>query len=83
MLIRKNFLSILQLEDGSDKEDDEFVPHVTFAPKDMNPISFDAKDDLHGIGYSPLNIKQKSKSSSVEEERLTFGGHSQGISGKV
>ena len=55
---------------------------MTFAPKDMNPVDFDVKDDLHGIGYAPLSIN-KSKSSKVEEERLTFGGHSKGSSGKV
>ena len=59
------------------------MTNVTFAPKDMNPVNFNAKDDLHGIGYQPMSVQPKPKSSSVEEERLTFGGHRKGISGQV
>ena len=59
------------------------MTNVTFAPKDMNPVNFNAKDDLHGIGYQPMSVQPKPKSSSAEEERLTFGGHRKGISGQV
>lgn len=59
------------------------MSHITFAPKDMNPVSFDIKDDLHGIGYQALQSDLNVKSSKREEERLTFGGHSKGISGQV
>ena len=53
-----------------------------FAPKDRNPINFVSKDDLHGIGYQPLVVAGHDRSSKKEEDRLTFGGHSKGISGK-
>ncbi|XP_050397514.1 G patch domain-containing protein 1 [Patella vulgata] len=39
-------------DEGSDEE---YLKNVTFAPKDSNPISFDAKDNVHGIGYRGLN----------------------------
>ena len=29
--------------------------NVTFAPKDINPIRFRVKDDMHGLGYSGLS----------------------------
>ncbi len=28
---------------------------LTFAPKDVNPIDFQGKDDVHGLGYSGIN----------------------------
>ncbi|XP_045073863.1 G patch domain-containing protein 1 isoform X3 [Coregonus clupeaformis] len=42
--------------ESRDEEDDEFVPeNVTFAPKDVTPIDFTPKVDLHGLGYRGLN----------------------------
>ena len=39
-----------------DEEDGEFLPeNVTFAPKDVTPIDFTPKVDLHGLGYRGLN----------------------------
>uniref|UniRef100_A0A674CS94 G patch domain containing 1 n=1 Tax=Salmo trutta TaxID=8032 RepID=A0A674CS94_SALTR len=41
---------------SQDEEDGEFVPvNVTFAPKDVTPIDFAPKVDLHGLGYRGLN----------------------------
>lgn len=74
-------MSFSQHSDGED-DDDEYFSHITFAPKDKNPINFHTKDDLHGIGYQPL-VVSRDTSSKREEERLAFGGHSRGISGKV
>uniref|UniRef100_A0A3P8YS83 G-patch domain-containing protein n=1 Tax=Esox lucius TaxID=8010 RepID=A0A3P8YS83_ESOLU len=43
-------------EESQDEEEDEFVPeNVTFAPKDVTPIDFTPKVDLHGLGYRGLN----------------------------
>ncbi|KAJ8248986.1 hypothetical protein GJAV_G00229930 [Gymnothorax javanicus] len=43
----------------SEEEEDEYVPEdVTFAPKDITPIDFTPKDDLHGLGYRGLNPQQ-------------------------
>lgn len=46
-------------DSGSESEaSDEYVPgSVTFAPKDICPISFVPKDNAHGLGYSGINIK--------------------------
>ncbi|XP_014037757.1 G patch domain-containing protein 1-like, partial [Salmo salar] len=42
--------------ESQDEEDGEFVPvNVTFAPKDVTPIDFAPKVDLHGLGYRGLN----------------------------
>uniref|UniRef100_A0AAZ3PL23 G-patch domain-containing protein n=1 Tax=Oncorhynchus tshawytscha TaxID=74940 RepID=A0AAZ3PL23_ONCTS len=44
------------LSGSQDEEDGEFVPeNVTFAPKDVTPIDFTPKVDLHGLGYRGLN----------------------------
>ncbi|CAB1338772.1 unnamed protein product [Coregonus sp. 'balchen'] len=43
-------------ESRDEEDDDEFVPeNVTFAPKDVTPIDFTPKVDLHGLGYRGLN----------------------------
>ncbi|XP_064168395.1 G patch domain-containing protein 1 [Anguilla rostrata] len=43
----------------SEEEEDDYVPeNVTFAPKDVMPIDFTPKDDLHGLGYRGLNPQQ-------------------------
>ncbi|XP_036391019.1 G patch domain-containing protein 1 [Megalops cyprinoides] len=43
----------------SEEEEDEYIPeNVTFAPKDVTPIDFTPKDDLHGLGYRGLNPQQ-------------------------
>ncbi|XP_018618651.1 G patch domain-containing protein 1 isoform X2 [Scleropages formosus] len=41
------------------EEEDDYVPeNVTFAPKDVTPIDFTPKDDLHGLGYRGLDPQQ-------------------------
>ncbi|KAG8562764.1 hypothetical protein GDO81_015802 [Engystomops pustulosus] len=43
----------------SEDEDDDYVPeNVTFAPKDVTPIDFTVKDNVHGLGYRGLNPHQ-------------------------
>ncbi|XP_062845814.1 G patch domain-containing protein 1 [Trichomycterus rosablanca] len=52
---------------GSEESEDdaEFAPeNVTFAPKDVIPVDFTPKDDLHGLGYRGLDPLQ------------ALGGHS-------
>ncbi|XP_070985322.1 G patch domain-containing protein 1-like isoform X2 [Oncorhynchus clarkii lewisi] len=42
--------------ESQDEEDEEFLPeNLTFAPKDVTPIDFTPKVDLHGLGYRGLN----------------------------
>ncbi|KAK3510302.1 hypothetical protein QTP70_034013 [Hemibagrus guttatus] len=45
---------------SEDSEDnDEFAPdNVTFAPKDVTPVDFTPKDDVHGLGYRGLDPLQ-------------------------
>ncbi|MFT7806991.1 G patch domain-containing protein 1 isoform X1 [Arapaima gigas] len=42
----------------SEEEDDYIPENVTFAPKDVTPINFTPKDDLHGLGYQGLDPQQ-------------------------
>ncbi|XP_075694562.1 G patch domain-containing protein 1 [Rhinoderma darwinii] len=43
----------------SENEEDDYVPeNITFAPKDVTPIDFTVKDDVHGLGYRGLNPGQ-------------------------
>ncbi|KAM5138837.1 G patch domain-containing protein 1 [Mantella aurantiaca] len=45
--------------EGSEEEEDEYLPeNVTFAPKDVTPIDFTIKDDVHGLGYRGLDPRQ-------------------------
>ncbi|XP_073416956.1 G patch domain-containing protein 1 isoform X2 [Dendrobates tinctorius] len=40
----------------SEGEEDDYVPeNITFAPKDVTPIDFTVKDNVHGLGYRGLN----------------------------
>ncbi|XP_075432478.1 G patch domain-containing protein 1 isoform X1 [Ascaphus truei] len=42
--------------EGSEDEEDEYLPeNVTFAPKDVIPIDFTIKDNVHGLGYRGLD----------------------------
>ncbi|KAG7315045.1 hypothetical protein KOW79_021133 [Hemibagrus wyckioides] len=44
---------------SEESEDDEFAPeNVTFAPKDVTPVDFTPKDDVHGLGYRGLDPLQ-------------------------
>ncbi|XP_056381726.1 G patch domain-containing protein 1 isoform X2 [Hyla sarda] len=43
---------------GSEESEDEddFIPeNITFAPKDVAPVDFTVKDNVHGLGYRGLN----------------------------
>ncbi|GAB1601888.1 G patch domain-containing protein 1-like [Argonauta hians] len=53
--------------DSSDNSDDHTatLENVEFAPKDMCPFSFRVKDNLHGLGYSGINIKAALPSTHV------------------
>ncbi|PIO39789.1 hypothetical protein AB205_0034620, partial [Aquarana catesbeiana] len=40
-------------------EEDEYLPeNVTFAPKDVTPVDFTVKDNVHGLGYRGLDPRQ-------------------------
>ncbi|XP_073461883.1 G patch domain-containing protein 1 isoform X1 [Aquarana catesbeiana] len=45
--------------EGSEDEEDEYLPeNVTFAPKDVTPVDFTVKDNVHGLGYRGLDPRQ-------------------------
>ncbi|KAM9302218.1 G patch domain-containing protein 1 [Gastrophryne carolinensis] len=45
-------------EESEEEEDDYLPENVTFAPKDVTPIDFTVKDDVHGLGYRGLDPRQ-------------------------
>ncbi|XP_053305785.1 G patch domain-containing protein 1 [Spea bombifrons] len=41
------------------EDEDEYIPeNVTFAPKDVTPVDFTVKDNVHGLGYRGLDPRQ-------------------------
>ncbi|KAM6223112.1 G patch domain-containing protein 1 [Rhynchocyon petersi] len=45
--------------EGSEDEDDDYLPeNVTFAPKDVTPVDFTPKDNVHGLAYRGLDPQQ-------------------------
>ncbi|XP_007539531.1 G patch domain-containing protein 1 [Erinaceus europaeus] len=45
--------------EGSEDEDDDYLPeNVTFAPKDVTPVDFTPKDNVHGLAYKGLDPHQ-------------------------
>ncbi|XP_014784018.2 G patch domain-containing protein 1 [Octopus bimaculoides] len=52
-------------DSDSEISDDNSLQHVEFAPKDMCRISFRVKDNLHGLGYSGINIMAALPSTHV------------------
>ncbi|XP_076988356.1 G patch domain-containing protein 1 [Tamandua tetradactyla] len=59
--------------EGSEDEDDDYVPdNVTFAPKDVTPVDFTPKDNVHGLAYKGLDPQQALFGASGEHFNL-FG----------
>ncbi|KAM6980551.1 G patch domain-containing protein 1 [Aplochiton taeniatus] len=77
-------------EESEEDDDEDFAPeNVTFAPKDVTPIDFTPKVDLHGLGYSGLNPLQAlaggSRTTHInlftmdsERTKSLFGDNAQG-----
>nr|XP_025710152.1 G patch domain-containing protein 1 isoform X1 [Callorhinus ursinus] len=67
-------------EGSEQEEDDDYVPeNVTFAPKDVTPVDFTPKDNVHGLAYKGLDPHQALFGTSGEHFNL-FGGGPQGTS---
>uniref|UniRef100_H9ZAM6 G patch domain-containing protein 1 n=1 Tax=Macaca mulatta TaxID=9544 RepID=H9ZAM6_MACMU len=63
--------------EGSEGEDDDYLPdNVTFAPKDVTPVDFTPKDNVHGLAYKGLDPHQALFGTSGEHFNL-FGGGSE------
>ncbi len=52
--------------------DDEFAAGLTFAPKDVNPVDFLGKDDVHGLGYSGINPRTAFGSTGKVQSTSNF-----------
>ncbi|EHB00853.1 G patch domain-containing protein 1 [Heterocephalus glaber] len=66
--------------EGSEDEDNDYLPdNVTFAPKDVTPVDFTPKDDVHGLEYKGLDPHQALFGTSAEHLNL-FSGGSEGAS---
>ena len=64
-----------QEEGGSGLEveaaDETAVGDFLFAPKDVKPWEFEAKDDVHGIGYS--GMQEQSVLSTQQTSKALYG----------
>ena len=57
---------------------------MTFAPKDVSPISFEAKDNVHGVGYRGLDPRLAlGNFSSLQPTAVTTSAGKRGIRGQV
>ncbi|KAM5295567.1 G patch domain-containing protein 1 isoform 1-T1 [Glossophaga mutica] len=66
--------------EGSEDEDDDYLPeNVTFAPKDVMPVDFTPKDNVHGLAYKGLDPRQALFGTSGERFNL-FSGRLEGTS---
>uniref|UniRef100_A0A8C4RZ95 G patch domain containing 1 n=1 Tax=Erpetoichthys calabaricus TaxID=27687 RepID=A0A8C4RZ95_ERPCA len=64
--------------DKSEEEDDAYIPeNVTFAPKDVIPIDFTPKDNLHGLGYSGIDPGKAIIGGVLEEHIHLFSVESE------
>ncbi|XP_039619545.1 G patch domain-containing protein 1 isoform X1 [Polypterus senegalus] len=64
--------------DKSEEEDDAYIPeNVTFAPKDVTPIDFTPKDNLHGLGYSGIDPGKALIGGVLEEHIHLFSVESE------
>ncbi|ELV10959.1 Low-density lipoprotein receptor-related protein 3 [Tupaia chinensis] len=69
--------SVLGPEDFMDEEDedDDYLPdNVTFAPKDVTPVDFTPKDNVHGLAYKGLDPRQALFGTSGEHFNLFGAG---------
>ncbi|OBS77187.1 hypothetical protein A6R68_16348 [Neotoma lepida] len=64
---------------GRDEDDDYLPDNVTFAPKDVMPVDFTPKDNVHGLAYKGLDPRQALFGTPGEHLNL-FGGPSEGTS---
>ncbi|XP_006867451.1 PREDICTED: G patch domain-containing protein 1 [Chrysochloris asiatica] len=61
--------------EGSEDEDDDYLPeNVTFAPKDVTPVDFTPKDNVHGLAYKGLDPHQALFGISGEHFNLFSSG---------
>jgi len=62
---------------------DELYEDVTFAPKDVCPISFEPKNNLHGIGYRGLDPRSALGHTGLAASAGVTASGRRGIRGQV
>ena len=62
---------------------DEYHQDVTFAPKDVCPVSFEPKNNLHGIGYRGLDPTLALGHTGLAESAGVRTAGKRGIRGQV
>jgi len=62
---------------------DEFHEDVTFAPKDICPVNFEAKNNYHGIGYRGLDPGSALGHTGLAESTSVTASGRRGIRGQV
>jgi len=62
---------------------DELSEDVTFAPKDVCPVSFEAKNNYHGIGYRGLDPGSALGHTGLAESTGVTASGRRGIRGQV
>ena len=74
---------MLQSEDSDDEID---LENVTFAPKDVTPISLTSKDNVHGLRYRGIDPRSALPGSHVslfDQPAFKPGKGKRGIRGQV
>ena len=62
---------------------DELYEDVTFAPKDVCPVSFEPKNNFHGIGYRGLDPRSALGHTGLAESAGVTATGRRGIHGQV
>lgn len=68
-----------------DSDSENFLKDLTFAPKDISPLTLQAKDNVHGIGYRGIDPRSALPSSHInlfEAPSISKSGR-KGIRGQV
>jgi G patch domain-containing protein 1 len=70
-------------EDVEEESEDDYCQTITFAPKDVCPISFEPKNNVHGIGYRGLDPRSALGHFSVAEPSPISVSGKRGIRGQA
>lgn len=62
---------------------DEYSDDITFAPKDVCPVSFEPKNNYHGIGYRGLDPHAALGHTGLAQSTGVTGSGRRGIHGQV
>lgn len=75
-----NYISCMNQAGSSDED---YPDSVTFAPKDVCPISFEVKTNVHGIGYRGLDPRAALGHFNLIEPAAISKSGKRGIRGQV